>query len=201
MSKYNKYSYHCKKKTSQHFTKGNKNYLYEYKNNNALPEYKQLRICPFNPYHKVKATRFLLHKENCPDRIKLGYIQCHYNPSHFIHKDSIKEHENTCPDRVKIDPKLAEEMYEYNQKQKEERERERILSIDSTKWIFVGIANEIGNCESSILSDIDDDKEASKTDSGKSVKDIIKEIDKAPLQQKENNCDCDIELSDIEVDF
>ena len=41
-------------------------------------------------------------------------MQCYHNPSHFIHKDNIKQHEENCPDRVQIDPKLAQEMYEYN---------------------------------------------------------------------------------------
>ena len=60
--------------------------------------------CRFNPNHKVKKSRILIHEMKCPDKIKKQneFKLCPYNPYHYIKNELFEKHKLECDSRPKI---------------------------------------------------------------------------------------------------
>ena len=63
-----------------------------------------MAICRYNPNHKMKPSRLLIHEQKCPDRLKKQdlYRLCPYNPNHKIEKEKYEKHILECENKPKI---------------------------------------------------------------------------------------------------
>ena len=63
-----------------------------------------MAICRYNPNHKMKQSRLLIHEQKCPDRLKKQdlYRLCPYNPNHKIEKEKYEKHILECENKPKI---------------------------------------------------------------------------------------------------
>ena len=93
-----------------------------------------LIFCPYNQKHVLKKSRLITHKKICPDRKRLGIVNCPYNKSHGdFSKENLEKHKKICPDRTIINPDLADEMEAFiqNLKKKDgENNTNKIVSKD-----------------------------------------------------------------------
>ncbi|XP_006884049.1 PREDICTED: gametocyte-specific factor 1-like [Elephantulus edwardii] len=68
-----------------------------------------LRVCPFDPNHRIPTKRFQYHLASCrkkhPEMTK-KMASCKYNACHIIPCKKLKEHEATCVDRIAIEDEL-----------------------------------------------------------------------------------------------
>ena len=63
-----------------------------------------MAVCRYNPNHKMKPSRLLIHEQKCPDRLKKQdlYRLCPYNPNHKIEKEKYEQHILVCENKPKI---------------------------------------------------------------------------------------------------
>ena len=63
-----------------------------------------MAVCRYNPNHKMKPNRLLIHEQKCPDRLKKQdlYRLCPYNPNHKIEKEKYEQHILVCENKPKI---------------------------------------------------------------------------------------------------
>ncbi|GLV34542.1 asterix [Carabus blaptoides fortunei] len=79
----------------------------------------EVRSCPFNPAHRVRASRMQYHIARCEVHYP-GWVACHYNACHRMPQDKLTEHIHNCPDRrimnwnLDQSPKLATPAAEAN---------------------------------------------------------------------------------------
>ncbi|XP_014691739.2 gametocyte-specific factor 1-like [Equus asinus] len=84
-----------------------------------------LEICPYDPNHRMPASRLQYHLAACrkknPKRVK-KMANCKYNACHVVPIKRLKEHEATCVNRTAIDdepfnlPKVISPSLEPNEK-------------------------------------------------------------------------------------
>lgn len=74
-----------------------------------------LVACRYNPNHKMKPTRLLIHEGQCPDRYNKVLKVCPYNPVHKLSPEMYEKHKKECPQRPKIDEDVEKELKEYLQ--------------------------------------------------------------------------------------
>lgn len=84
------------------------------------PHFKdEMLSCPFNPAHKILASRMQYHITRCAVHYP-GWAVCHYNACHRVPQDKLSEHIRNCPDRKIMDwnmdqtPKLVTPVAEAN---------------------------------------------------------------------------------------
>jgi hypothetical protein len=81
-------------------------------------------ICRYNPNHKMKQSRLLLHEESCPDKKGKSLRMCPYNPIHKVTPENYERHKQTCDQRPKVDTKLEQELKDYLKQQGREKKAE-----------------------------------------------------------------------------
>jgi hypothetical protein len=72
-----------------------------------------LVACRYNPNHKMKQTRLLIHEEQCPDKKGKNLKMCPYNPIHKVTVENYERHKQSCDQRPKVDAALEMELKEY----------------------------------------------------------------------------------------
>lgn len=78
-----------------------------------------LASCRYNPNHKMKQTRLLIHEEQCPDKKGKVLKTCPFNPIHKVSPDNYDKHKKSCPNAPKVDKDLEDEMREYIRNRRE----------------------------------------------------------------------------------
>lgn len=68
--------------------------------------------CRYNPNHKVKSSRLIIHEQKCPDRFNGRVIQCPYNPNEKIRADLYEDHLTKCKYKPNISEKEKHELEE-----------------------------------------------------------------------------------------
>ena len=61
--------------------------------------------CRYNPIHKVKKSKLIIHEYKCPDRFNLNIIVCPFDPNEKIHINDYNNHINLKIDKVNYDDK------------------------------------------------------------------------------------------------
>lgn len=72
-----------------------------------------LVACRYNPNHKMKQTRLLIHEESCPDKKGKNLKMCPYNPVHKVAPENYERHKQICDQRPKVDPEVEQELKAY----------------------------------------------------------------------------------------
>ena len=72
-----------------------------------------LVACRYNPNHKMKQTRLLIHEEQCPDKKGKNLKMCPFNPIHKVTVENYERHKQSCDQRPKVDAALEMELKEY----------------------------------------------------------------------------------------
>ncbi|CAF1084906.1 unnamed protein product [Brachionus calyciflorus] len=63
----------------------------------------ELIVCPFDPNHKVRSSRFESHIIKCKKQYaNLGIDVCPFNAKHVTPRSQIRTHIATCPDRTRL---------------------------------------------------------------------------------------------------
>lgn len=73
--------------------------------------------CRYNPNHKMKISRLLIHEDSCPDSKGKLLLSCPYNPVHKLKPGNFENHKKECPQRPKVDEQLEKEMREFMKNQ------------------------------------------------------------------------------------
>uniref|UniRef100_A0A8C5KX55 Gametocyte specific factor 2 n=1 Tax=Jaculus jaculus TaxID=51337 RepID=A0A8C5KX55_JACJA len=69
-------------------------------------EHEALEICPYDPNHRIPASRIQYHLASCKKKnpkIAKKMANCKYNACHVVPIKSLKEHEASCINRTAID--------------------------------------------------------------------------------------------------
>jgi hypothetical protein len=72
-----------------------------------------LVLCRYNPSHKMKVGKLLMHEDKCPDRHSKVLKMCPYNPLHKISPDNYENHKRICSNRPIIDKELQSDLKEF----------------------------------------------------------------------------------------
>jgi hypothetical protein len=72
-----------------------------------------LVACRYNPVHRMKSSRLLVHEEKCPDRRNKVLKICPYNPVHKVTPDQYEKHKRQCHNKPQVDPELEKELKDY----------------------------------------------------------------------------------------
>uniref|UniRef100_A0A336M3T2 CSON009894 protein n=1 Tax=Culicoides sonorensis TaxID=179676 RepID=A0A336M3T2_CULSO len=68
-----------------------------------------LKQCPYNPYHQIRASRFLKHVFKCAkNHPHINLQQCPFNASHFVKVEDFEQHKSNCSDKWKFEKYLLE---------------------------------------------------------------------------------------------
>jgi hypothetical protein len=90
--------------------------------------------CRYNPSHKMKITRLLVHENNCPDRRNVSLMVCPYNPLHKLSPEKYENHKSECPYRPKVDQSSEDLLCKFlEEKKKKEFEALSSMSIIEEK--------------------------------------------------------------------
>jgi hypothetical protein len=90
-----------------------------------------LVACRYNPNHKMKQTRLLMHEETCPDKRGKNLKMCPYNPIHKIAPENYERHKQICDQRPKVDPQVEQELKAYLRNLNKEKDG-NISSVNKT---------------------------------------------------------------------
>ncbi|XP_021542415.1 gametocyte-specific factor 1-like [Neomonachus schauinslandi] len=72
----------------------------------GLLEPEDLEICPYDPNHRMPASRLQYHLASCRKKnpkIAKKMANCKYNACHVVPIKRLKEHEANCVNRTAID--------------------------------------------------------------------------------------------------
>ena len=89
--------------------------------------------CRYNPNHKMKQTRLLIHEDTCPDSKGKTLKMCPFNPVHKLTPENYERHKQTCDQRPIVDKALEDELKEYLRSQIVEKNKPKISSPTKIK--------------------------------------------------------------------
>ena len=140
--------------------------------------------CRYNPIHKVKKSKLIIHEYKCPDRFNLNIIVCPFDPNEKIH---INDYNNHIKKYHKKDFNLKIDKVNYDDKDIMREDNENILNDIKFK--------ELNNFNYDNLKDL---KFNSKNDKKKINYDIDNDKRKNDIKnENETNENDDIVSSDI----
>jgi hypothetical protein len=119
-----------------------------------------LVACRYNPNHKMKQTRLLIHEESCPDKKGKNLKMCPYNPVHKVAPENYERHKQICDQRPKVDPEVEQELKEYLKNLNKQKEGHttnigNISSVNKTSISNTIVKNESKNNSESECENLD----------------------------------------------